>query len=58
MLCPTQPTLETYITKGANLTYDNGVTAYFSYYTPSPFPPKPSYVPTTPPTLNQTGLWD
>eukprot|EP00976_Prorocentrum_cordatum_P051152 1032806-Prorocentrum_minimum.AAC.1 len=34
MLCPTQPTLETYI-RGANLAYDNGVTtAYFSCLPP------------------------
>ena len=30
MLCPTQPTLQTYITKGANLAYDNGVIIQYS----------------------------
>eukprot|EP00959_Pyramimonas_sp_CCMP1952_P421925 8838954-Pyramimonas_sp.AAC.2 len=33
MLCPTQPTLETYyITKGANLTYDIQIIKYKSQY--------------------------
>ena len=41
MLSPTQPTLETYITKGANLSYDNGVTgdSLLPVLHPLPLPP-------------------